>query len=61
MSGHPYFTDAEKSDVLIKPDLSSFKVFPWALEGKKVAGVASVQKIMNCHRQKIPCKSRQID
>jgi len=39
MSGWPYFADVEKSDVLIKPDLNSFRVLPWSREGRRVAGV----------------------
>ena len=39
MSGWPYFADVEKSDVIIKPDLGSFMVLPWSLEGRAVAGV----------------------
>ena len=39
ISGWPYFTDVEKSDILLKPDLSSFRILPWTREGRGYAGV----------------------
>ena len=39
MSGWPYFAEVEKSDLLIKPDLNSFRVLPWTREGRGYAGV----------------------
>ena len=39
MSGWPYFVDVEKSDLLIKPDLNSFRILLWSRERRGYAGV----------------------
>jgi len=39
MSGWPYFANVERSDLLIIPDVNSFRVLPWSREGRGVAGV----------------------
>jgi glutamine synthetase len=39
ISGWPYFTAVEKSDVVIKPDLSSLRMLPWLRAGGGVAAV----------------------
>lgn len=39
VSGYPYFTGHEKSDILLKPDLSTFRVFPWSNEGRTAGSV----------------------
>lgn len=38
-SGTPYFTGNDMSDILLKPDLSTFRVLPWTINGRNVAAV----------------------
>ena len=39
ISGYPYFTGHQNSDLLLKPDLNSFKMLPWSNNGRNVAAV----------------------
>lgn len=34
ISGYPYFTGHENSDLLLKPDMNSFRVLPWSNNGR---------------------------
>ncbi len=38
-SGYPYFTGHEESDLLLKPDMSSFRVLPWLTNGRAMGSV----------------------
>lgn len=38
-SGFPIFTEHENSDIRLKPDMSSFKVLPWMINGRKIGAV----------------------
>ncbi len=38
-SGYPYFTGHNNSDLLLKPDMSSFRVLPWLSNGKAQGAV----------------------
>ncbi len=38
-SGTPYFTGHELSDIILKPDMSTFRVLPWTVNGRNMAAV----------------------
>jgi len=39
VSGWPYFGTLENSDVILKPDVNSFRILPWLKDGRITAGV----------------------
>ena len=39
ISGTPYFTGHEMSDILLNPDMNSFRVLPWSVNGRNVGAV----------------------
>jgi glutamine synthetase len=39
MCGWPHFAPVEKSDVLLRPDLDSFRILPWSRDGKNVGAM----------------------
>ena len=39
MCGWPHFAPVETSDVVLKPDLNSFRILPWSRDGKNVGAM----------------------
>ena len=39
VSGWPYFTGHENSDIILKPDMHSFRVLPWSNNGRNIGAV----------------------